>query len=128
MFMRQFDYYGTWDDALDVLRCLLGYDDLRLVHDSGIWRQPVAKYYRSVTEELAELLRERPFLFLYGSFSRFDPGFVLRESGPYAGTYRLEINRGGPGLELGLPVCHEANSTVELGSRFLAYPAEYFNP
>jgi hypothetical protein len=126
--MRQFNYYGTWNDSLDVVQAILKRGDIRVIHDSGIWHRPVAKYFHVLTEELETLLKTRPFLFLYGKFSRFEPGFVLQENGPNAGTYWVSIKRGGPGLELGLPVCFENNGTICLGSRFLAYPAEYLNP
>ena len=126
--MPQFDYYGTWDDSVAVLRCLFEYDSIRVVHDTGIWQEPSPHYFHSLTDELLHLLEQRPFLFIYGQFSQFPPGFVLRDTGLDAGTYRLAINEGGQGLELGLPVCRKTEETVELGSRFLAYPAKFLNP
>lgn len=126
--MPQFNYYGTWDDSIAVLRCLFKYDSVRVVHDAGIWQQPSPHYYHSLTDELLHLLEQRPFLFIYGSFSQYPPGFVRRETGPEAGTYRLALNEGGPGLELGLPVCRQTHESVELGSRFLSYPAKFLNP
>ena len=79
--MPQFDYYGTWDDSVAVLRCLFEYDSIRVVHDSGIWREPSPHYFQSVTDELLHLLRQRPFLFIYGQFSSFLLGLFFEMPG-----------------------------------------------
>lgn len=126
--MPQFDFYGTWDDSIAVLRRLFEYDSIRVVHDAGIWQEPCPHYFYSLTDELLCLLEQRPFLFIYGQFSRFAPRFVRQDAGLNAGTYYLAINEGGPGLELGLPLCRKTAETIELGSRFLSCPPAFLNP
>ena len=125
--MSQFSFLGTWDDSWRIVGSILERGDISLIPDLN-YDDPKPAYISALNEEVKELLKRRPNLFLWSTqFSLFPPCMVRMAGGAAAGKYFLSLSRDGPGLELTLPGCYEADGVLNLACGTLSYQRLTFN-
>jgi len=125
---RQLDFLGTWNDSWAVLEAILARGDATLIPD--LWYDEAKPlFFAAVDETLKGLLRERRRVYIWcKAFSKFPPGLEQQGSGRKAGKFFVRLPLSGPGLELTLPACFEAEGLVNLNFGSLSYAKETFNP
>jgi hypothetical protein len=125
---RQFEFLGTWNDSWGVLEAILARGDATLIPD--LWYEEAKPLvFAAVDETLKGLLHQRRRVYVWSTaFSKFPPGLERQGSGPKAGKYFVRLSLGGPGLELTLPACFEAEGLINLNFGSLSYAKETFNP
>lgn len=125
---RQFEFLGTWTDSWAVLEAILKRGDATLIPD--LWyEEPTPLAFVTVDETLKGLLRQRRRVYIWCTqFSKFPPHLEQQGSGPRAGKFFVRLPLSGPGLELTLPACFEAEGLINLNFGSLSYSKETLNP
>ncbi len=128
MTASQFNFIGTWNDSWAVIEAILTRGETTLIPD--LWYETsIPLSFHELDESLKSLLRQRRRVYIWcKAFSPFPPVLERQESGPNAGKYFVRLALGGPGLELTLPACFEAQGVVNLNFGSLSYARETFNP
>jgi hypothetical protein len=120
--MAEFDFFGTREDWWTVLEAIAEAGDITFVPDAR-YRTPHPLLFTSVTNALRDHMIERRHVYLWSkAFSQTPPKLVRQDSGPRVGQYFVQLDEGGPGLELTLPAAYEADGFVNLNTGSLSYP------
>jgi hypothetical protein len=104
--MREFDFWGSWDDAFAIVAAILGTGKTTIFVDKP-YAEPRAQFFDKLTPELQELARTQSKLYLWlpGISDSIPIQFARWDSGLYAGQYY--VTGRGPYPELVLPACYE---------------------
>ncbi len=125
--MAEFHFYGSYDDTLQILQALLRYDGIAFTPRLN-YPGPIPPSFHDVTNELRDAIHINRGLILTGPFS--ETPLVLQEitGGKYDGTFVLDTTRGGPFLELELPMCKKLDGVHwHLGPGSLFHPREFWD-
>jgi hypothetical protein len=125
--MAEFNFYGSQEDAMAVLRNVLEPGQVEVVPDlSHTSAKP--KLFRKATAELLHALTINRGMYLTGSFSR-NPLFLKKITrGKYSGRFHIDLTRGGPAMSLALPFCKKLEGEMwHLGPGSLFYPRCYWD-
>jgi hypothetical protein len=126
--MREFAFFGTWNDSWAVLDAIEQLDMFWMVPDRWYERsEPLM--CRHVDDSLKGMLRERRRLFLWSdAFAPTFPALRQQRSGPKSGYHNVPVGIGVPLLELVLPPCYEENDLLNVGAGDLAASQVVINP
>lgn len=125
--MPDFSYYATFDESIALLRSLVDQCGVRIIPDPGVFSEPVAPSFNSVTEQMIEQLRKKRALFLAGSFTLYDPVMHRRSSGTAIGTYYLSLDEGGPLIQMTIATVNDVQGPT-LISGSVSYQKFYKDP
>ena len=136
--MRQFDFWGSWDDSFAIIAAILG-TGKAVAFPSKPYKEPKARFFDKLTPELQEIAKDRGKLFLWlpGISDPIPIQFERWDSGIYAGQYFVTDD--GPYLNLALPGCYEegpegarpamsGSGHIRLASGFLSCGHEFYLP
>lgn len=135
--MRQFDFYGSWDDSFAILAAILA-TGKAVAFYSKPYLEPKARFFDRLTPELEEIAMARGGLYLWlPGISSLPLRFGQWDSGIYAGQYF--VLGGGPYLDLALPGCYEegpegahpsrsVDGGIRLAAGFLSCDHEFYVP
>jgi len=124
--MRQFEFWGTWEDSFAIIAAILDTGKATAFR-SKPYAEPQAQFFDRFTPDLREIARERGALYFWlPGISYFPLRFARWESGIYAGQYF--VTGGGPFLQLSLPACHEEGGLTRLGCGDLSCDHEFYEP
>ncbi|HXK58855.1 MAG TPA: hypothetical protein PLP42_03080 [Acidobacteriota bacterium] len=124
--MPQFNFWASWEDSWSILRGFVEGRDVLLIPDRW-YETPEAEVFRSVTEEVKNLLSNRRRLYIFSADAELRARYFERqEIGPRRGMYRFHAALG-ESLDLTLPACYQEGSVTRLASGILTYPGEVFD-
>lgn len=133
--MREFYFYGVWEDSFAVLAAILNTGKATAFADRP-HPEPKARFFERFTPEFQEVAKERGGFYLWlPGISSLPLEFGRWDSGIYAGKYY--VSGGGPYLTLLLPGCYEegsegprrptgTGSVIKLGAGCLSCPHEIY--
>lgn len=104
--MREFDFWGSWDDSFAIVAAILSTGKATAFADKP-YAEPRAQFFDKLTPELQEIARTQSTLYLWlpGISDSIPIQFGRWDSGIYAGQYY--VTGSGPYLNLTLPACYE---------------------
>ena len=136
--MREFYFYGSWEDSFAILEAILGTGKALAFYDRP-YPEPKARFFDKLTPELREIAGT------HGGFGLWLPGisdpvplrFARWDSGVFAGQYF--VTGDGPYLNLSLPGCYAqgpegsrsaagANGLLKLAAGCLSCAHEFYLP
>lgn len=125
--MRQFDFWGSWDDSFAIITAILSTGKALAFPDMP-YAEPQVRFFEQLTPEFQTIARARGKLFLWlpGISDSLPIRFGKWDSGIHAGQYF--VTGSGPYLELVLPGCYREGGLIQLRSGFLACDHEFYLP
>jgi hypothetical protein len=126
MDMYDVTFYVDITDRGSILGALLGDADFAVTPNSN-YPAPAPRMFKEVTAELLRFLDINPRCYITGPFSRKALQTMKLEKGPYAGTYVVVENRGGPALALSFVMPKEESDGKRLAPSHLTHAAKFWN-
>lgn len=135
--MREFDFYGSWDDSFAIVAAILATGKATAFYDLP-YLEPKARFFDNLTPKLREMAVKRGGILLWlPGISSLPLRFGIWDTGVYDGKYY--VDGGGPYLNLALPACYEEGpdgprpatvitGPVRLGVGTLSCPHEFYVP
>jgi hypothetical protein len=125
--MASFQYFATLEESLSILDALAK-RDLRLIPDPGSFDEPRAPSYDQVTEEVREILGQRPLVYFTGSFCKYPPVLRPLTTGPMAGKYAIAQLEGGPLFQMLVSSARPYDGHLTLIGGDLSHQSYFKNP
>lgn len=124
--MAEFYFYGSREDARNVLSNIFERRDLRATLDVEHSSRKPKSYGKP--EEIDELVaKTNGVIYLTGSFSERPLSLHRISRGPKEVFYSVDITYGGPALGLKVPMCQRRGRLWHLGAGNLWYPRSYWD-
>lgn len=114
--MPSFQFFGTWDDSWTILQAILEQGDFEVTPDIR-FEAPEPLKANHIDEKLKSMCQERGGVYIWSKQYTVHPPHLVRiEEGKYAGRYFVDMSKGGPGVNLHLPVCYTTDGLIRLSS------------